>query len=45
MTFEPNLVDNVVGVGRQISVGHANTDGIMDICVGTKLGLYVFLGK
>jgi hypothetical protein len=43
--FEPYMVDNVVGVGRQFSVGHANTDGIMDICVGSKLGLYVFLGQ
>jgi hypothetical protein len=33
------------GVGRQITVGHANTDGIPDICASTKLGLYVFLGQ
>lgn len=45
VTFEPHMVDNVVGVGRQLAVGHANTDGIMDICVATKLGLYVFLGQ
>jgi len=43
--FEPYLVDDVSGVGRQFAVGHANTDGIMDICVGSKVGLYVFLGK
>jgi hypothetical protein len=43
--FEPVLVDNVVGVGRQFAVGHANLDGIMDFCVATKLGLYVFLGQ
>jgi hypothetical protein len=34
-----------VGVGRQLSVGHINTDGIPDICVATKLGLYVFYGQ
>jgi hypothetical protein len=34
-----------VGVGRQLAVGQINADGIPDICVSTKLGLYVFLGK
>jgi hypothetical protein len=34
-----------IGVGRQIAVGHINMDGIPDICVSDKLGLYVFLGK
>ncbi len=33
------------GVGRQISVGHVNTDGIMDVCVSSKVGLFVFLGQ
>jgi hypothetical protein len=40
-----HLVDNVAGVGRQIAVGHVNTDGIMDICIASKLGLFVFLGQ
>jgi hypothetical protein len=43
--FEPHLVDNVAGVGMQLAVGHANIDGIMDVCVATKLGLCVFLGR
>ena len=43
--FEPVMVDDVAGVGRQIAVGHANLDGIMDFCVASKLGLYVFLGQ
>jgi hypothetical protein len=34
-----------MGVGRQLAVGHVNSDGIMDICVGTKVGLAVFLGQ
>lgn len=45
VTFTPVQVDKVVGVGRQLSVGHINTDGIMDICIASKLGLYVFLGQ
>lgn len=42
--FQPIKVDDVLGVGRQLAVGHVNTDGIPDICVATKLGLAVFLG-
>jgi hypothetical protein len=36
-----------LGVGRQIAIGqiNANKDGIMDICVATKVGLAVFLGQ
>jgi hypothetical protein len=56
ITLTPVLVDGStagaegttdagMGVGRQIAIGHANTDGIMDICVSTKLGLAVFMGQ
>jgi FG-GAP-like repeat len=56
ITLKPMLVDGAegqtagsvaagMGVGRHMSIGHVNTDGIMDICVGTKVGLAVFLGK
>jgi len=56
ITLTPNLVDGNpamaagtpdggMGVGRQLAIGHVNTDGIMDICVGTKVGLAVFLGQ
>jgi hypothetical protein len=56
ITLQPVLVDGDataaegttdagMGVGRQIAIGHVNTDGIMDICVSTKLGLAVFLGQ
>jgi hypothetical protein len=56
ITLEPHLVDGDptamegttdagMGVGHQIAIGHANTDGIMDICVATKVGLAVFLGQ
>lgn len=43
--FDLRLVDQQSGVGRQLSVGHANTDGIPDICIASKLGLYVYLGQ
>jgi hypothetical protein len=56
ITLKPVLVDGNptaangtpekgMGVGRQFSVGHVNTDGIVDICVASKLGLAVFLGQ
>jgi hypothetical protein len=56
ITLKPILVDGNpsamegstdagMGVGRQIAIGHVNTDGILDICVGSKLGLAVFLGQ
>jgi hypothetical protein len=45
VTFEPHLVDDTLGVGMQFAVGHANTDGVLDLCVASKLGLAVFLGQ
>jgi hypothetical protein len=45
VTFEPHLVDNMTGIGRQIAAGHLNHDGIMDLCIASKIGLYVFLGQ
>jgi hypothetical protein len=44
VTFEPVLVDDASGVALQLATGHINTDGIPDICVATKLGLFAFLG-
>jgi hypothetical protein len=41
----PGTVEGGMGVGRQLSVGHINTDGIMDICISSKVGLAVFLGQ
>jgi hypothetical protein len=56
ITLQPFLVDGDptamegstaagIGVGRQLAIGHVNNDGIMDICVATKVGLAVFLGQ
>jgi hypothetical protein len=44
VTFEPHLIDGEVGIGQQIAVGHLNLDGTLDLCIASKLGLYVFLG-
>jgi hypothetical protein len=56
ITLQPVLVDGAegktagtpdagMGVGRQLAVGYINGDAIMDICVGTKVGLAVFYGQ
>jgi hypothetical protein len=56
ITLEPHKIDGDpaaaagtpaagMGVGRQFAVGHVNTDGIVDLCVATKVGLAVFLGQ
>jgi hypothetical protein len=46
---DPNAMEGTtdagMGVGHQFAIGHVNTDGIMDICVASKLGLAVFLGQ
>jgi hypothetical protein len=44
-TAAPGTVAAGMGVGRQIAIGHVNTDGIMDICIASKVGLAVFLGQ
>lgn len=40
--FEPHLVDDLVGTGRQFQVGHLDTNGTLDIVIGGKKGLFVF---
>ena len=54
ITLQPVLVDPMgapgtlgtpeggMGVGRQLAVGYIDGDQVLDICVGTKVGLAVF---
>jgi hypothetical protein len=41
--FEPRLIDDASGLGRQVSTGDADGDGRPDVLVGNKLGTYLFL--
>ncbi|MBT5186414.1 MAG: VCBS repeat-containing protein, partial [Kordiimonadaceae bacterium] len=41
--FERHLVDDNVGVGRQVSVVDINNDGLLDIASGTRHGVHIFL--
>jgi hypothetical protein len=38
-------IDLNAQVTDHFAIGHVNTDGIMDICVATKVGLAVYLGQ
>ncbi len=41
--FERHLIDDNVGVGRQITVTDINNDGMLDVASGTRHGLHIFL--
>jgi len=41
--FERHLVDDSVGVGRQVTVFDINKDGLLDIASGTRHGVHIFL--
>jgi hypothetical protein len=45
VTLQPILIDSESGIGHQIAAGHVNSDGIVDLCIASKLGLFVFLGQ
>jgi hypothetical protein len=39
----PHEIDNDSGVGTQVSAGDVNKDGKIDVIVGNKKGVFVFL--
>jgi hypothetical protein len=43
--FVPHLIDNNSGVGTQVVVADINGDGLPDIVVANKKGIFVFLQK
>jgi hypothetical protein len=43
VSFEPHLVDSMVGLGRQLTAGDLNNDGKVDIAVASKHGVFLFL--
>lgn len=40
--YEPHLVDDKTGTGRQFQVGHLDKNGTLDIVIGGKKGLFAF---
>lgn len=43
--FIPHLIDDNSGVGTQVTPGDVNGDGKIDVIVGNKKGVFVFLQK
>ncbi len=41
--FVPYLIDDKSGVGTQVTVGDVNGDKLLDVVVGNKRGMFVFL--
>lgn len=44
-SFVPHVIDSSSGVGTQFAVGDLNKDGVPDIAVGSKKGVFVFLSE
>jgi hypothetical protein len=43
VSWEPHLVDSVEGLGRQLTATDLNGDGLVDIAVASKHGVFLFL--
>ena len=43
--FVPHLIDNLSGLGVQITVADVNADGRPDVLTASKLGTFVFLNR
>lgn len=41
--FERHLIDDRFGVGRQITVHDIDKDGLLDIAVGTRYGVHIYM--
>jgi hypothetical protein len=41
--FIPHLIDDASGVGTEVTPGDVNKDGKLDVVVGNKTGVFVFL--
>jgi hypothetical protein len=41
--FIPSLIDNNSGVGMQITIADVSNDGLIDLAIGNKKGIFVFL--
>jgi hypothetical protein len=42
VSWEPHLVDSEVGLGRQLTATDLNGDGLVDIAVASKHGVFLF---
>jgi len=45
VSYAPHVIDDDSGVGTQVTVADVNRDGKLDVVVGNKKGLFVFLRK
>ena len=43
--FVPYQIDDQAGIGRQLESGDLNDDGLLDLVVGNKNGVFVFIQK
>lgn len=43
--FVPYQIDDQAGIGRQLESGDLNGDGLLDLVVGNKNGVFVFIQK
>jgi hypothetical protein len=41
--FIPHLIDEASGVGTEVTPGDVNKDGKLDVVIGNKMGVFVFL--